>query len=371
MKDDELAGYMNASIRKLVSNAFRTAVKNPKETAFLLRYAWAAKQSQRRRMRFEREGVHIPPFLISSITVSCNLFCAGCYARANHLCKETQTEKPTAGEMLPDGRWAELFAEANRLGVSFILLAGGEPFLQKNVILQAAKIKNIIFPVFTNGTLLDDGYIRLLDRNRNLLPVISLEGDRERTDARRGTGTYGKADHAMDRMKSRNILYGTSITVTAENLQEVLSEEFIQSLYRKECRIVFFIEYVPVADGTAHLSLDDDARAFLENRKNELEQKCRDMIFVSFPGDEKFTGGCLAAGRGFFHINPYGHAEPCPFSPYSDTSVRTGGLLDALKSPLFAQLKRQDFLDGPHEGGCSLFAHDEQIRAMNAGKSGG
>jgi MoaA/NifB/PqqE/SkfB family radical SAM enzyme len=52
------------------------------------------------------------------------------------------------------------------------------------------------------------------------------------------------------------------------------------------------------------------------------------MIFISFPGDEKTSGGCLAAGRGFFHINSHGGAEPCPASPYSDINVRDSSLLD-------------------------------------------
>ena len=58
-----------------------------------------------------------------------------------------------------------------------------------------------------------------------------------------------------------------------------------------------------------------------------------DIIFLSFPGDEKALGGCLASGRGFFHIGPDGSAEPCPFSPFSDSNVAEMGVREALKSP--------------------------------------
>ena len=47
----------------------------------------------------------------------------------------------------------------------------------------------------------------------------------------------------------------------------------------------------------------------------------------------------MAAGRGFFHINSHGSAEPCPFSPYSDTNVRDTSLRQALQSPLFTALQ--------------------------------
>lgn len=62
-----------------------------------------------------------------------------------------------------------------------------------------------------------------------------------------------------------------------------------------------------------------------------------DIIFLSFPGDEKALGGCLASGRGFFHIGSDGSAEPCPLSPFSDSNVAEMGVREALKSPLVPQ----------------------------------
>jgi MoaA/NifB/PqqE/SkfB family radical SAM enzyme len=89
------------------------------------------------------------------------------------------------------------------------------------------------------------------------------------------------------------------------------------------------------------------------------------MLFISFPGDEKSSGGCLAAGRGFFHINPYGKTEPCPFSPYSDTDLREKTILEALKSPLFQKLNDQNILMQEHIGGCVLFEQEEEVKKLN------
>ena len=88
------------------------------------------------------------------------------------------------------------------------------------------------------------------------------------------------------------------------------------------------------------------------------------MMFISFPGDEKEAGGCLAAGRGFFHINPFGAVEPCPFSAFSDTDVRKSGLLGALKSPLFHALEEGGLLAVEHTGGCVLYEKEEQVREL-------
>ena len=88
------------------------------------------------------------------------------------------------------------------------------------------------------------------------------------------------------------------------------------------------------------------------------------MLFLSFPGDEKTSGGCLAAGRGFFHINSHGGAEPCPASPYSDINVKDTSLLEALNSKLFKSLRDGGLLMDDHEGGCVLFEHEDEVKKL-------
>ena len=73
---------------------------------------------------------------------------------------------------------------------------------------------------------------------------------------------------------------------------------------------------------------------------------------------------CLAAGRGFFHISTVGGAEPCPFSPFSDTNLKDCSLLDALQSPLFKRLGEAKMLLGEHEGGCILFEKEEEVKKL-------
>ena len=85
------------------------------------------------------------------------------------------------------------------------------------------------------------------------------------------------------------------------------------------------------------------------------------MVFVSFPGDEKSSGGCIAAGRGFFHINSHGGAEPCPFSPYSDINVRDTSLREAVNSKLFKSLIEDGLLEDDHKGGCILFEKRDRV----------
>ncbi len=357
MQSFELAEYMNRAIEDIISDVLKSTFKNPKQAVFLMKYIGANKRNALKRESYEKNGRHIPVFLISSITSSCNLTCKGCYARAN----ETFAQCGTA-EFLTADQWLDIFRQASELGVSFNLLAGGEPMLRKDVVRVAAGVKDMIFPVFTNATLLDEEDIALFDSHRNLIPVISIEGNAAQTDQRRGAGTYHKICSVMLAMKKSKLLFGASVTVTTENLSYVASEEFLSGLYAKGCRLVFFIEYVPAEEGTKHLAPTQKERALLDKRLLSLRKQYTSIIFLSFPGDEKDMGGCLAAGRGFFHINPYGAAEACPFSPYSDRNLKTGTLLDALGSPFFKRLQAQRLVGGEHDGGCALFENQALVR---------
>lgn len=355
----DLAHYLNAGAERLIHDILRTTFKNPRETAFWLRFREQESRSARKRLVHEEAGHHIPPFLIASITSACNLYCKGCYARANGLCGSA-----SAQDHLTSGQWDRIFTEAGELGISFILLAGGEPMLRKDVLDAAAGHKNILFPIFTNGTLLDAPLLALLDRHRNLVPVVSLEGDEEATDNRRGTGTYALLQKSLASMVQKKLLFGASITVTTENIEKVTSPGFIEDLYNKGCRVVFFIEYVPAAPHTEGLAPGDAERSLLEKRQQLLRESYPGMLFLSFPGDEKEMGGCLAAGRGFFHINPTGGAEPCPFSPYSQTNVKDHTLLEVLDSPFFQKIREANLQEGEHRGGCTLFEKEDQVRAL-------
>jgi len=359
-----LQAYLTKGVEGVVADAVRATLKNPRESAFMLKFAAASKAASRRRRKLEDEGEHVPTFLIASITSRCNLHCAGCYSRCNHA---TVDSEPVS--QLTDEEWLRIFDEADELGVSFILLAGGEPMLRRDIIEAAGKKQNIMFPIFTNGTFMDERYFELFDSCRNLLPVMSIEGEREVTDARRGRGVYDRLIQNMDELDRRGLIFGASVTVTTENYREACSDAFLKKLSDRGCRAVIFVEYVPVTDESRELAPGDKERDHLRAELKRLRAEHPEMVYISFPGDEKSSGGCVAAGRGFFHINSHGGAEPCPFSPYSDINVRNRSLREALHSPLFMALRDGGILMDDHEGGCVLNEKRALVESIMAGRA--
>lgn len=360
MEGFSLETYLSNGVERIVKGIMKASLKNPKASIFMAQHGMDSKRARTLREQAEQNGEHIPPFLIASITNQCNLHCKGCYARANKSCVDHANQ---AGLMSAQ-EWGDVFTQAEELGIEFILLAGGEPFVRKDVLEMAGEHSTLIFPIFTNGTMIEAEYLTLLEKHRNLMPVLSIEGSEQTTDDRRGVGIYQKLQDTMQTLHKKGILFGASVTVTTENMKEVLSEEFVTNLSAAGCKAVVYVEYVPMNEESRALAPGDAERAWMNDRLAELRLAEENMVFVSFPGDEKTSGGCLAAGRGFFHINANGGAEPCPFSPYSDTSVRTTPLREALHSPLFVKLQNNGNLTETHVGGCVLFEQKEQVEAL-------
>ena len=358
----DLAAYMNGSISRIMAKAYKNVLSNPREAKFTFRMQQLFAKSEKRRKKVkEQEGLEVPPFLICSIATICNLHCKGCYARANGIATDLAEEQKTT---LSPEQWKSIFEESASLGINFALLAGGEPMMRKDILEAVAEVKDMIFPIFTNGTLIGPSYIEFLKTHLNMIPVISIEGMEHSTDERRGKGMYKRAMQSVEMLHEEDLFFGTSITVTTENFDLVSSDEFVDNLRHLGCKLIIYVEYVPTEPGTEYLAFGEADLAKMEAVQAHQRERYQDVIIISFPGDEQHMGGCLAAGRGFFHIGPDGSAEPCPFSPFSDSSVIELGVKGALASPLFRKLRDVHLVGGEHSGGCALYEHREEVEAM-------
>jgi MoaA/NifB/PqqE/SkfB family radical SAM enzyme len=251
--------------------------------------------------------------------------------------------------------------EAVELGVSVVMIAGGEPLMKKGVPELPKDHPDTLYVMFTNGLLLKSA-----DLPENLVPVISVEGGREATDARRGAGMYDRAMAVMESLDRDARLFGASITLTSENYREVVNTDYLDKLESKGCRAVFLIEYVPTGEEDTHLCLTDSQKKELRDMEQRLYKKYN-MLIVTLPGDEERYGGCLASGRGFLHLSSTGALEACPFAPYSDTNVKDRPLKEALRSTLLSKIREQHGMLKESRGGCALKENEAWIRTLTKG----
>ncbi|MFA6331746.1 MAG: radical SAM protein, partial [Methanoregula sp.] len=307
------------------------------------------------RKKHELEGLLVPPVMIVSITSRCNLACAGCYMAGRN-------DKPAA-EMSP-AILASLVSQSAELGVSVMVIAGGEPLVRQDEILSIAQAHPVIlFPVFTNGLLIDEEIAGTIAKNRNIVPIISFEGFRQDTDSRRGDGVYERLLSTCARLKSRNIFFGCSVTATRDNFSRVTDEAFIRRMLDYGARVFTFVEYVPMEPGTENLVLTPEQKKILPVVLTDCNRKFP-ALFIGFPGDEDEYGGCLAAGRGFVHVSPSGNLEPCPAAPYSDANLAQVPLKEALRSRLLSRIRAEHGLLTESHGGCALRANREWVEGL-------
>ncbi len=345
---------LNRSLAVFFKDALRVAVTNPAQGVHFVRTIAWQKSAARTRSKWERQGVHVPPILIFSITNKCNLHCRGCY---------NWSLRPARPAEMDTEKIRSVVAEAKQLGMSFVMIAGGEPLVRPEILDIIADFPEMTFLVFTNGLLIDAAMAARIAKERNFVPVLSLEGLESETDARRGQGVHRNLMETVKRIKERDIFWSVSLTVTTENFGTLTDEQFIEGLFKQGCRLFFFVEYTPVSEDTEKWLLTDAQRERLLEVRDSLRSRFP-ALFVAIPGDEEEIGGCLSAGVGFVHVNAAGDVEPCPFAPYSDSSLRDMSLKDALKSPFLKKIRENHGRLREAQGGCALWVEREWAKSL-------
>jgi MoaA/NifB/PqqE/SkfB family radical SAM enzyme len=288
------------------------------------------KRAARIRKTERARGLDVPVMMFISITDRCNLSCSGCYLQ--------QRKTGAVSEMSLD-ELTSITSQAEELGISVIGIVGGEPLLRKDAVLSLARsFPRILFTLSTNGLLIDKETAEEMAGFGNLVPFISLEGFRTETDLRRGSGVYDRLLTVFSLLDARVLFFGCAVTVTRHNIDEVLTEPFIRTMISAGARAFIGIQHVPAGKGSEDLVLTSEQRLLVIRKMVEFNHTYP-ALFFGVPGDMEMFGGCLAAGRGFVHVNPCGDLEPCPIVQATDSNLRTVPLREALQSRLLRTIR--------------------------------
>jgi MoaA/NifB/PqqE/SkfB family radical SAM enzyme len=328
-----------------------------------MRLARTVALSSRVRARSLARGVRVPPFLVLSVTSKCNLRCAGCYAGA----VGTVTNAPVQPG-LALSEWRGVVDEAVRLGVMAFMIAGGEPFLLPGIAKLFRDYPDRLFLVFTNGTALRPSDYEILRRCTNTVVVVSLEGDRDLTDLRRGSGVFEKAMSSLDKLNDAGILTGIAVTIGSANVEYWSQPKNIDALIAHSGPLAMFIEQIPTGGCEDGAVLTEEERARFRQVVVEYRNRLTGGAYIIHsPGDEETLGCCVSAGRGFVHVNPSGDVTACPVSALATHNVRRSSLSEALASPLFAMIRENGHLLETEGHPCGLSAHAEELEKMASG----
>ncbi len=302
----------------------------------------------------EKYNCNIPWAILLDPTSACNLHCTGCWAA------EYGNRLNLSYDEIDD-----IIRQGKELGIYLYIYTGGEPLVRKKDIIKLCEAhSDCIFLCFTNGTLIDEEFADDMLRVKNFVPAMSLEGMEEATDSRRGEGVFGKVAHAMELLKERKLLFGISACYTSINYDSITSEDFFDMLIEKGAYFIWYFHYMPVGnDAAPELLLTPDQREVVFRRIRDYRER-KSLFAMDFQNDAEFTGGCIAGGRRYLHINANGDVDPCVFIHYSDSNIREKSLLEALRSPLFqAYHDGQPFNDNMFRP-CPMLENPEKIREI-------
>jgi len=290
-------------------------------------------RGSQKRQDFSREHDMRTPFtVIVSPTMRCNLRCEGCYA------SEYSLESDMSKEL-----FQRVVDEAAEMGVYLVTVLGGEPFIRADLLDVIAANPETYFQIFTNGTLVRPAHVERLAALGNAALMLSIEGDEQRTDERRGAGTHRELMRTMDLLQEKGVLFGYSATVTRKNWQMLLSDEFVDPLVARGASLSWHFLYMPVG-GAPDVTLMPTPEERNEIRLGIQRLRGTKAMFpVDFWGDAPWVGGCIA-GRHYVHVNNEGWVEPCIFAHFATDNIADRSLAQAFNSPFFREIRsRQPF----------------------------
>ena len=302
----------------------------------------------------EKYDCNVPWAILFDPTAACNLHCTGCWAA-----------EYGKGISLDYSVMQKIIRQGKELGIYMYILSGGEPTVRKADILRLAEENgDCMFLAFTNATLIDEAFASEVERIGNFAFAISVEGNEEETDMRRGKGTYRKVMEAMDILQKHGVIFGFSTCYHRQNAKSVGSEEYVDFMIKKGCKFGWYFTYIPIGkDAVPDLLATPEQREYMYHqiRKFRTTKPC---FIMDFWNDGEYVDGCVAGGRDYLHINSNGDVEPCAFIHYSNVNIKNADLIDALRSPLFQEYRRNQPFNKNHLRPCPLLDNPEKIREM-------
>ncbi len=310
----------------------------------------------------EKYKCNIPFQILLDPTSACNCKCKGCwaaeYGHENNLSYEEMSS---------------IVSQGRELGTHFYMFTGGEPLIRKNDIIKLCEeYPDCAFLSYTNGHLVDEKFCDDMVRVGNIALALSIEGDEESTDDRRGQGNYQKVINAMNLLRSKGCLFGISVCYTRLNVEKVTSDEFLDKMISLGAKFALYFNFMPVGHvAPPELIPTPDQREYMYKWLKRVRngKTGKPMFFMDFQSDGEYVGGCIAGGRNYFHINSAGDMEPCVFIHFSDSNIRTHTLLEALQRPLFMAFRHDQPFNDNHLRPCPMLENPQCLRDI-VGRTG-
>ncbi|MCK5261008.1 MAG: radical SAM protein [Thermoplasmatales archaeon] len=283
-------------------------------------------------LRILQEGIHVDGrggSIVIEVTKKCTKHCIHCYSKFTG-----------QREYMSDNILDSIISIA-RKQFKHVFLTGGEPTLDYRVFTLAENNPDMIFFMLTNGSTITQNYARQLSLLGNLIPILSIDGNSPSThDHLRGEGSYKEVMNAIEHLNASGVPWGYISLVTAINIDEILSEEFIKDKIKKGAFFARYLEYIPVGPTpNMDLILSGEAYYLLEKRKNEIINS--NMIYMQETTQPKCSG--------LLYFDVDGNIKNCFCFHYAKFNASKGDIDVSIKKT------RKDWVSYQWTGECPIY----------------
>ena len=302
-----------------------------------------------------------PLKLYVDITSFCSLDC--------HFCLSNSTEQ---GIHLPLSIMRRMAIEVKELGISYVKIGGGDPFLHPNFaeVISLFRSAGAFVSISTNSVTVDSESIRIL-ADFGVKVSVSIEGMESTNDSIRGVGHFHKAMRVLDSLRNAGVKVLLRTTLLRQNLKDV--PELIDLAKVMGVKIKF--SYCrPAGRAVRNNSMlgPQDAKDYLKvlnylNDPSILPYVVMDegMMFdqPSNVSSKLLHGRMCGAANRSMHIDVNGKASPCIFlgPDYSFGKIyQDGSIRDFWRGMVGDKFLAVRVIKQPHEcDGCDRICKDE------------
>jgi MoaA/NifB/PqqE/SkfB family radical SAM enzyme len=342
----------------LARYAYRLATELSPRLAMKAGYLYAFKgmlaiNAYKRRMK---AGQLYPPFMFIALTNTCNLRCHGCWV-----------EKEGTAHYLTEEDLDRIITTGKQHNAYYYTLLGGEPFMYKGIWDIFNKHSDCYFQTITNGMLFTEENVAKLAKAGNVTPLISIDGWKGQNDLRRGEGVFQAADDGLARLKKKGILFGTACTATGTNMEEVMSDTYVEHFISRGAMYIWYYVYRPMGE-TPHpeYCVKKDQLIWMRKRLLELRRKHPILIIDTYwtATGEAFCPAAMGLG---YHIGPQGSIEICPALSFAKERVSDNN------GDLYKTINESEYLRGfqkfvkQRTKGCVILEHPQELHSYIQG----
>lgn len=263
------------------------------------------------------------------LTSNCNFNCKMCYVHT-----------PNHKEALTADEWIKIGERARDLGMVFLLLTGGEPFLRPDFkeIYGALAEMGLMISINTNASLIDDEMFEFLVKHPPTRMNISLYACNDEVYAQLcGKAVCNIVKKNIIRLHNAGISVKINSTITPYNYKEIESiHAFGKDIGIPVTATTYMYPPVRINDGKfgvapARFDAEEAALYMLKCREQYLTyEQLQSSASFAAPDDELCVSDVqenmrCRAGKTAFWVTWDGRMLPCGMFPHEGYSIRQNG----------------------------------------------